>query len=372
MSEDVIIVGAGIIGLSLGYELAKRKFSVRIIDARQPGREASWAGAGILPPPTEIGSSHPLENLRRISYRLHAEWANELTELTRIDNEYLRCGGLYLARSSGEVASLIAQKSIWDDEGVENELLTSDSFNEKFPELRSITDSTTFRSAVYLPEEAQIRNPRALQALVAGCKQLGVEFEFDNPVVEIRTDGRQVSGIETEQGVRTANQYCVTAGPWTYQLLKRAGQELSILPIRGQMLLFKLPMRLFEPIVNEGSRYVVPRKDGHVLVGSSEEEVGFDKSNSAEVIDDLQAFASSVHPELNLANRVRAWAGLRPAAFDGFPYIGRSATQNNLFVASAHFRSGLYLSTGTAHVLAQEMAGEKPEIDLQPFALARG
>jgi glycine oxidase len=144
------------------------------------------------------------------------------------------------------------------------------------------------------------------------------------------------------------------------------------MPVRGQIVLYRCHSPPFQRILNEGSRYLVPRDDGRVLVGSTEEEVGFDKSTTTEGLAELQRLACELVPALKSANVEHAWAGLRPASFDGFPYIGKIPGLENAFVASGHFRSGLQLSTGTARVMGQLIRGQQPVIDLRAFEVGRG
>ena len=158
---------------------------------------------------------------------------------------------------------------------------------------------------------------------------------------------------------------------WTSELLEQVDVRLPLVPVRGQMLLFKLPEMLWRPIINEGTRYIVPRQDGHVLVGSTTEEAGFDCRTTSEQIDDLQKLAEDLVPQLTIENRVKTWAGLRPASFDGMPFIGRLAGWDDVFVSSGHFKTGLQLSTASSVMLADEMDGVSPQISLAPFSVAR-
>jgi glycine oxidase len=171
--------------------------------------------------------------------------------------------------------------------------------------------------------------------------------------------------------VLTAGQFCFTAGAWTGQLLQNLGISLGILPIRGQMVLFKCPKPPISKIVNVGSRYLVPRDDGYVLAGSTEEEVGFNKQTTSDSIAELSNFARELVPSLASANIEKTWAGLRPASYDGYPYLGPLPGLSNAFVAAGHFRTGLYLSPATAVVMSQLMNGQTPAIDLTPFRVGR-
>jgi glycine oxidase len=169
-----------------------------------------------------------------------------------------------------------------------------------------------------------------------------------------------------------AERYCVTNGAWASQLLGPLGIETGILPVRGQMVLYKLDHPLFSMVINEGHRYLVPRDDGHVLAGSCEEEVGFDTRTTPEMLDQLKDWALKICPVLGSAKVERTWAGLRPGSFDSLPYLGTLHPFENGFIAAGHFRHGLHWSTATGVLMYQWMSGQKTEIDLKPFCVQRG
>jgi glycine oxidase len=371
--HDVLVIGGGVIGLSLAWELAQRGRRVHVIDQGQPGREASWAGAGILPPAVLRPGDHPLDQLRGLACELHPRWAAELKELTGLDTGYRRCGGLYLARSAGEAAALAAWAGTLREEGIEVERLSAADLLELEPGLRPVVPSTQYSvlgTQYVLPGEGQLRNPRHLKALLVACEQasvtitpncLAADFTIRDGELELNTAGGQLR----------ARQFCFTAGAWTGQILQRLGIATGILPIRGQMVLFRCERPAISRIVNIGSRYLVPRDDGYLLAGSTEEEVGFDKRTTEEAIAELTAFARELVPALAGAPIERTWAGLRPGSFDGLPYLGPLPGLKNVFVAAGHFRTGLYLSPATAVVMGQLLLGEDPQIDLAPFRVGR-
>lgn len=365
--DDCLIVGAGVIGLSIAYELAQHGLRVRILDRQEPGQEASWAGAGILPPANAKTATHSLEKLRGLSHRLHGEWAKQLREETGIDTGYRECGGIYLARTAGEASALQGLATDFQELGIEVERLSPGSLSDLEPAL-----THSVRAAYLLPGESQLRNPRHLKALLAGCRLRGVTIESGSEVLDATLRAGRMDSLQTTQGDRHAATYCFTAGAWTRALLMKLGITTGILPIRGQMILFRCAARPFQRILNEGPRYLVAREDGYVLVGSTEEEVGFDKRTTSEAIEELTQLAQTLVPALRDAETERTWAGLRPGTFDGFPYLGTLPGIANAFTAAGHFRSGLYLSPGTAVVLGQLIRGLKPEIDLSPFRVDRG
>jgi glycine oxidase len=377
--HDVLIIGGGVIGLSLAWDLARHGQSVQVIDRQEPGREASWAGAGILPAANRATALHSYDQLCGLASELHPQWAAELQSLTGIDTGYRRCGGIYLARTPGEAAALAAWVEDQRELGIEVERVAAENLPPRYSVLRTRyrVPSRFQPFAYHLPQESQLRNPRHLQALLAACKQSGVEITPHFEAGEIVIDNGRIDAVEANHRALRARQFCFTAGAWTGQLLAQLGMPIHVLPLRGQMLLFNTLQRdgtrsvPTTSILNEGSRYIVPRDDGRVLVGSTEEEAGFDQRTTEEGLADLAAFAREIVPQLADAPIERSWAGLRPASFDGLPYLGLLPGLTNAFVAAGHFRSGLYLSPATAVVMSELMRGHPTEIDLAPFRVGR-
>jgi glycine oxidase len=401
---ECLIVGGGVIGLSLAWQLARRGRKVRVLDRQQVGREASWAGAGILPPASREALAHPLDQLRGMSFELHREWAEVLRAETGIDTGYRRCGGIYLARLAGETAALSAWAASLREEGVVVERLgvgegergregdketrrqggkaasfppspplpLSPSLLQHEPEIAIKPSSgLPIRAAWLLPDECQLRNPHYLQALARVCELHGVVISPHTEVQDFALSGGRISSVITNEGVIDAEQICVTSGAWTGQLLQKLGMTVGVVPVRGQIVLFRCERPPVQCVINEGPRYIVPREDGHLLVGSTEEEAGFDKRTTEVAIAELIDFARSLLPVLNSAEVKQTWAGLRPASFDGFPYLGPIPGLANAFVASGHYRSGLYLSPGTATVMAELMCGVATSLDLSVFRVGR-
>ncbi len=361
--SDLLVIGGGVVGLSIAYEAAGRGSSVHLIDAQQPAREASWAGAGILPPAGEH-SANPLEQLTALSNRLHRAWAAEFQNSTGIDNGYRPCGGLYVARDEPTREELGKLHAWAAAEDVAIEPLPRGELTRIEPALRPTGECV---DAAFLPGECQLRNPRHLKALMEGCRQRGVEIVPAAAAEDFEIKGSRITSVRTGSGKFVASQYCLAAGSWTTALARKLRLRLAIKPIRGQIALLKCERPLFSRIVNEGKRYLVPRLDGRVIVGSTEEDAGFDHSTSEDTIAGLIEFAGSLVPQLSEAPLEKSWAGLRPASRDGLPYLGQVPELENAFVAAGHFRSGLQLSPGTAVVLNDLLAGKPPTIDLSQF-----
>ena len=362
-----IIVGGGVVGLSIAYELSRRKWDVTLFEKGVTGEQASWAGAGIFPPANPATAIHPIEHLEALSNELHPQWALRLKQETGIDPQFSVCGGIYLARTNGEKAALTGQQLYWDERQIPYERLTANRLRELVPPM----DSNPLWQAFYLPTESQHHNPSHLQALKSACLKSGVQIFEQQPDLHLVADGLNIRHVAVDGISHSADRYCIACGPWTEAFVKPLGLVLPMTPVRGQMAVFKLPQQQFVPVVSEGSRYLVPRADGHVLVGATIDEVGFNQAVEPSDIDELAAWAGALMPVLQRDLLKKTWAGLRPGTFDGFPYLGRVASNSNAFIATGHFKAGLHLSPATAVVLADLMEDQTPRIDLTPFSPTR-
>ncbi len=369
--HDCLIIGGGVVGLSLAYELARRGRSVRVVDRGPPGRESSWAGAGIFPPAPPRPDAAPLDQLSALSLRLHADWAVRLRDETEIDNGYQRCGGLYLADTEPLIWELRDTAAKWRSDGVTVEDLWPEMVREIEPFFAAAVERGRLRAAVLLPDEAQLRNPWHLKALVAACEARGVEISSGMEVEEFEIVGGRMQSVRTRHGQLAAEQFCICSGAWSGLLLARAEVPIAVKPIRGQIVLLKLPEQVLRRVVYVGPHYLVPRDDGRILIGSTLEDVGFDRRTTASTVRELLDFALGWSPLLESADVERCWAGLRPASGDGLPYIGRLPGVDNAFVGAGHYRSGLLQAPGTAVLLAQLMHGEPTAFDLHPFRAER-
>lgn len=357
---EILVVGGGVIGLTTAYFLAYEGVAVEVVDQGEFGGESSWAGAGILPPGTAVRAASPLEALRNHSADLFPSLSAELKERTDIDNGYLRSGGLVVDESEEDVSSE------WRPEGIALQRLEGERLREREPAL-----APAIGSAWYLPELAQLRNPRHLKALVAACQALGVRLRPFCPVYGFDRQGERIAAVRTSHGLLPADRFLLASGAWTELLLELVGWRPGIRPVRGQIALLNTGQPILRHVLLHGDRYLVPRPDGRVLVGSTEEQVGFDKRTTASAIAELLALAVRLVPELARAHLERTWAGLRPGTPDGLPYLGPVPGFNNLFVGAGHFRSGIQLSPATGLLLKQALLGQPLTISLYHFRIDR-
>lgn len=354
----MLIVGGGVIGLTTAYFLRTRhQCSVTILEKGELGREASWAGAGIIPPANLSRATTPLTRLLGLSSELFPQISAELLERTGIDNEYHRCGGVELVSGTRE-----STVQLWRAEGIEFHRLSGDDLRQLEPEL-----AESIEDGYFLPAMAQVRNPRHLRALIAACRDLGVELIDRAPVRRWHSAEGRISAVDTDSAQWRADQFLVAAGAWSDEVLRMLGVRLPIRPIRGQILLYQPNRPVLRRIISSGLDYLVPRKDGRILVGSTEEDVGFIKGNTPEALNRLEELACQLVPALADSRIETTWSGLRPWSAYDRPILGRVPSLANLFVATGHFRSGLMLSAGTGAVMAQLLAGAQPELPLDSF-----
>lgn len=368
--ERVIVIGGGVIGLSLAYELAAGGgFAVTVLERGELGREASWAGAGILTAAGERARA-PVDRLRALSARVIGEWSERLLADTGIDNGFRRCGSLHVApagEDAGEaVARLDAEAEGWRADGVRVEEPSPAEVARLEPRL-----SAELARVYRLPGGCQIRNPRHLRALAVGAARLGVELVTGTPVTGFERRDDRITAVATPRGPVAGDRFVLAAGPWSPALAGGAGVALPGSPVRGQIVMLETPVPLIRHVVWSGSRYLVPRPEGRLLVGSTEEDAGFDRRPTAGGVAGLLALAHRLVPAAAGAVFDRAWGGLRPGSPDALPVLGAAPAFDNLYLATGHFRSGFELSAGTAVVMAQLLRGEEPEPALDAFSPAR-
>lgn len=376
--KNVVIVGGGVIGLSIAWELARRSRTVTVIDqGGQPtnrpdgpqskSRSTSWTAAGILPPANFQRATDPLEKFRGFSHQRWPQWASELKKSSSIDPGFMQCGGYYLAETVGEAALMTGMRAYWEELDIDchavskSDLLKQHYWLEHWCRSSEWVNKHPDQAAWCVPDEYQVRPPRLLRSLHAACVSHGVNLRYDEKVSDL-------SQLTTQ----FPNASIVCCGGSTTGLIdERLQLSQSLIPVRGQILLLQSE-RFNEPLVfNLGNRYLISRGDSMLLVGSCEEEVGFDSSTTESEINKLRQFASGLLPELADAREVQRWAGLRPMTFDGFPMIGRVPNHDQLFVATGHYRSGIHFAPATAIAMADILDNQPTFMDMAAFSVGR-
>ena len=353
--RDFLIIGGGVIGCATAWELARAGARVALVERGLLGGESSWAGAGLLFPLLPWDYRPEVARLAQLGRRLFADWAAELAAESGIDPEYTVSGLLVLPPYDREAALA------WTAQEREEAAEVSARLVEPLLDYSGL--------ALWLPQVAQVRNPRLIAALRGALLARGVQIVEDTGGIRWLRDGARILGVETAAGGRLEAASCVVAaGAWSAELAKSLGVDLPIRPVRGQMLLFHAPGALKRMLLT-GGRYLVPRRDGHVLVGSTLEETGFDKAVTEVARRELMQLAQELVPALRGRVPLRHWSGLRPGSPDNLPIIGRAPGFSNLWLHTGHFRYGVTMAPASARLFADIVLDRPPLLDPEPYRL---
>lgn len=357
---DVIMIGAGVIGLLSARLLAERGLSVVVLERGQAGCEASWAGGGIVSPLYPWRYAPAVTALAHWSQDYYPTLGRQLADATSIDPE-VYATGLYWLDLDDEDAALS-----WA--GQQQRALNPVALDEVRRAVPVL--GAGFQHAIHMPGVANVRNPRLVKALRAALLDMAnVQLEEDCTVTGFIREGERVTGVHDAQGRRFMGERVVlSAGAWSGELLASLGLELPVEPVKGQMILYKCAEDFLPAIVLARTRYAIPRRDGHILVGSTLEHAGFDKTPTDEALASLKASAAELLPALADAEVVKHWAGLRPGSPEGIPYIGELPQHPGLWLNCGHYRNGLVLAPASCELLKNLILGETPIIDPQPYA----
>ncbi len=348
---DVIIIGGGIIGLSLAIALRKRGATVLVVERGEPGREASHAAGGML---VDCSAETPpaLQPLALASAQLYPELAHELQVESGVNVDLRDQGAIVFP----------PPEHVHERPGFTLSSLLPAPIAELEPAL-----GETNRPAFYLKERSV--DPRALTtAALKTAKNRGVDSSSGDPVASVNLSDRKVSGVTTTKTTFHAGKVVNCAGAWSGKIGPHA---LPTRPVKGQMLCLAMPSRtLLKHVIRSPEAYLIPRSDGRLLVGATVEEAGFDKRTDPATIQRLHRAALNLVPQLSNARILEDWAGLRPGTPDALPILGETATPG-YYVATGHFRDGILLAPITAQVMADVITDVKPHHDLAPFSPSR-
>lgn len=360
-TADVVIVGGGLIGCAIGYELAKCGLGVTLVERGTPGCEASSAGAGMLVPQAESSAPGPMLTLGLASKALYPDLAEELRERTGLDVEYETGGDLICFLDEGDEA-VGRQIYAWQKEtGLKAELLGRAEALALEPDL-----SSEVRGALLLPEDHWVNNPRLVIALANAAALERVRF-VQGEVTAIVREKDRVTGVRVGDATLRAAVVVLAAGAWSGQIAATAGLHLPVGPARGQIVCLEGTPRRHRHLLHVKDHYLVPRVNGEILVGASVEWAGFAKHVTAEHVHRLLNSALRLVPALGRLPVKATWAGFRPWAPDERPLIGSWPGLEGLVVATGHFRNGILLTPITARLIKELLVDQKPSLDLTPF-----
>ncbi|WP_305909170.1 glycine oxidase ThiO [Methylomarinum sp. Ch1-1] len=360
-SSDITIIGGGINGLLTAKELMQAGRQVTVLDKSRTGQESSWAGGGILLPLYPWRQAQAITDLVKVSLAKYPLLSRELYEATGIDPEWYDCGLLICKNPD------FAQALDWC---VKNDIAYQSADERFFSALHTAPEHP-----LWLPEIAQARNPRLLKSLKAFLMTAGVRFLENRDITKIAIQHDRVASITTTEDAIDTDQLVIATGAWTGELLAKhfpeRQQAVDIQPVKGEMLLFEARPDTLSHMILDGDQYLIPRRDGRILAGSTVEQTGFVKETSAQAKNRLYQFATQLFPALLDYPVIAHWAGLRPGTAEGVPYIGRHPQVDNLYINAGHFRNGLVMGPASATLLADLMLKRTPPLDPTPYQINR-
>lgn len=358
---DVIILGGGIIGCALAEELARRGQRVIVVERGSVGSEASGAAAGILAAQVDLSSPGPLFELCQASRRLYPRWIAHLERCARRTVGYHANGILYLVSTRREAKAMERQARWQRKAGLRVERWVPTEIRRHEPAIDG-----RFICAYHFPTEAQVDNVSVMGALAVALRRARVTLREHTQVRRLRLRGQTVQGVETDHGSLAAPVVVNCLGSWA-DMDGRFPVRLSVEPIRGQMLAFQGPKRLIHRTIMSARAYAVQRHDGQLLVGSTIERAGFNKSLTLEGMHAILCGLRYMSRALHQCTFCEAWAGLRPATQHGRPLMGKTPVEG-LYVSTGHYRHGILLAPIAARLMADLILQGRASFDLSPFS----
>ncbi|MDQ6969183.1 MAG: glycine oxidase ThiO [Mariprofundus sp.] len=366
--KRVVIVGGGIIGCLTALYLHRLGAQVTILEKGQAGQEASWAGAGILCPIHPWLYPDSFSHLVDASLSLYPGMHEMLMEMSHTSIQWRKSGLLI---------------PLFEDDRIEHRqqaLAWSKRFHWQVEELDAaqckahepcLNDQVA--GGLLWPDVRQVRNPRLLQAVKQALETCGVMIREQAEVVAVQqSSSGHINAVSLANGERVeADAVLLAAGSWSGELASQIDLTLPIQPVKGQIVLLKDQPGTVNHIIKHDDAYLVPRSDGHILVGASMEYVGFQRGTTDTVVEQLLDATYKIAPGLKKAKIIQQWMGFRPGSPDGLPYLGPVDGHPGLWVASGHYRNGVVLAPGTADIISRWIMGEKPKIDMSDFRIQR-
>jgi glycine oxidase len=360
-TKDVVIVGAGIVGCSIAWELAKAGLKVCLLERGGIGEESSAAAAGMLSGQHGVTNFGARYQLHLEARELHAVLADDLRELTGIDVGFCRWGILELLFSPGEVRAADRCYALQTQVGLRVERLTREEALAREPAL-----SPDIQAAIRYADEAHVHNGRLTIALGEAARRAGAELRSGEPAIMLIRQGDRVVGVRTPRETLHAGTVVVANGAWAADLVASLGLILPVKPVRGQMLAVRTVPRAVQQVIYGRHMYVVPRAEGETLIGATVEDVGFRREVTLEGLEELVQAGRRIVPGMMGQPVARTWAGLRPGSPDGLPLVGPVDGWAGLLLAVGHHRNGILLGPMTGVLVKQLLVDHvySPHLDL--------
>ena len=361
---SVLIVGGGVIGCAVAYELAKAGAAVTLVERGEVGGEASGAAAGMLVPPATAVPGGPFRDLCLASLALFPSLVETVQQETGVDVQYLSSGILLVGETEAQAEGLRElvrrqELSVLPLEWVEGEPLR----------LLEPALSPKLAGAAYAAGQHHVNPGHFTQALARAAAAHGAVLHQGSAVTGLVVRGDRVVGVRAGASTIFADHVVLAAGPWTRVLARDAGASIPTRPMRGQMLAYR--STLVRNMVNGPDGYLVPKAGGFLFAGATVEDVGFRRRTTRRALAGLRRMACTLVPSLRRAQVTDSWAGLRPGSPDGLPILGPVPGVEGLWAATGHFRNGILLSPVTGELMARSILAGKPVPELAPFLPSR-
>jgi len=357
---DCIIIGGGLIGMLTARELQQAGAEVLILERGKLGRESSWAGGGILSPlyPWRYGDA--VNQLASYGQQVYSQLAESLLEESGVDPEYTQSGMLVLDYQ--EKDSAIKWADNWQKQ------LHPLSLQKDIQNIEPAINPE-IKQALWMSEIAQMRNPRLIKALKGSLENRSIQYIEQAEVTALNIDRGAVKSVDAGSQNYAADKVVIAGGAWSHDILQSYAKPPEIKPVKGQMILFKARPGLLSTMILSDGRYLIPRRDGRILAGSTLEHTGFNKDTTDSAREDLYQSAIALVPQLIDAEIEHHWAGLRPCTSDGIPYICSHSEIDGLYLNSGHFRNGVILGAASARLMKDIILQNKPVLPLQAYEL---
>lgn len=355
MKERILVLGGGVIGLATAFELSRRNYEVTVLEKANCGGQASGAAAGMLAPFSEIGEDpDDFFQICLDSLRLYKQWQADVKKAAKMEFGYAESGSLHAVYHEADVLGLETRQAWQRDFGAEAELLSGSRLRALEPML-----SKDVIAAMYYPEESHVFAPDYVKALEMACRKNGVTIVEQLERVLIREWQEELSLQAADGRTFTGDRLVVCSGAWSQELEQTFDIRIPVYPIRGQICAYEVPVEHVKHIVYTSQGYLVPKANGTLVNGASEDIAGFQTEVTEKGIARLTNWNKRVFPFLKTETPFHTWAGLRPATQDGFPLIGRLERASHIVFATGHYRNGILLSPVTAVAVA-DLLDEKP------------
>jgi glycine oxidase len=356
-----IVIGGGIMGLLTAHYLNAAGEKVIVVEQGKLGRESSWAGGGILSPLYPWRYPDALNQLATWSQLHYPALIEQLKSASDIDAQWIQSGMMVIDPEEIKAATDWAKT-----QDIPIHILHAQEISRYIP---NISDKALREQAMWMPQIAQVRNPRLLKALIQSLQNNGVALLEDTPVTQLCIENDTVVGVQSQNKIIHGASVTVACGAWSSRVLQKWLPDLNVEPVRGQMILYKANPDTLSPIILKDSHYLIPRKDGRIIVGSTLEFVGFDKNTTVEAREELINFAVDLLPSLENYPVEHHWSGLRPGNSVQIPFISSHPDVKGLFVNTGHYRNGVVTAPASAALCVDLILSRSPILDTKPYAI---